>query len=200
MEPWASGSYNERCTKIGTKNNGEICPIQTLCKSGFSIGYDNGQIVNDDTKKKCFSVSKDASCEYSSVDNDYYCRPIVEGLDIFTFELYEKCNNINNVYICPYTKGKEKCFREYISALNSIDIKEVYEDEQKYHLVGYGDNDLSQAYQKYKYYDELYVMGILNADGNINENKEDEWEFFWRFNHSCYNKFSIFSLFLILLI
>ena len=37
-------------------------------------------------------------------------------------------------------------------------------------------------------------MGILNDDGSINENKEDEWEFFWRFNHSYYNKFSIFLL------
>ena len=192
LEPWPGSSYYEKCTKIGSKGNGEICPYERVCQSGFAIGYDNGEIVDDDTKKKCFSVVKDAKCEYSTDDNDYYCKPIVEGLDRYTVELNEKCRNINNVYICPYTKGKENCFREYVSAFNAIDVNEVYEDEQKYHLVGYGDNDLSQAYQKYKYYDELYVMGILNDDGSINENKEDEWEFFWRFNHSYYNKFSIF--------
>ena len=39
-------------------------------------------------------------------------------------------------------------------------------------------------------------MGILNDDGNINENKEDEWEFYWRFNDSSYINFNF--LFLIL--
>ena len=83
--------------------------------------------------------------------------------------------------------------------MNSIDVNGVYGDEHKYHLIGYGDNDLSKAYQKYIHYDELYAMGFLNEDGSINENKEDEWEFFWRFNCSNFINISIF-LYIILYI
>ena len=42
-------------------------------------------------------------------------------------------------------------------------------------------------------------MGFLNEDGSINENKEDEWEFFWRFNCSNFINISIF-LYIILYI
>ena len=173
----------EKCTKIGTVETGIICPNELMCKSGSSIGYENEEIVNDDSKRKCFTTITDSKCEYSEEDSDYICRPIVEGLDIFTIELNLTCKNIDGVHVCPYSIGKENSFKEYISALNSIDINEVYGDEHKYHLVGYGDNDLSKAFQKYKYYDELYSMGLVNDDGSINEDKEDEWEFFWRFNN-----------------
>ena len=27
-------------------------------------------------------------------------------------------------------------------------------------------------------------MGILNENGDINQNKKDEWEFYWRINSS----------------
>ena len=43
-------------------------------------------------------------------------------------------------------------------------------------------------------------MGILNDDGNVNENKKDEWEFFWRFNSSKYFNKKIFLFVFILLI
>ena len=43
-------------------------------------------------------------------------------------------------------------------------------------------------------------MGILNDDGSINENKEDEWEFFWRFNHSKYINNSVIIMIYILLL
>ena len=198
LEPFVDATLFEKCTKIGTVETGIICPNELMCKSGSSIGYENEEIVNDDSKRKCFTTITDSKCEYSEEDSDYICRPIVEGLDIFTIELNLTCKNIDGVHVCPYSIGKENSFKEYISALNSIDINEVYGDEHKYHLVGYGDNDLSKAFQKYKYYDELYSMGLVNDDGSINEDKEDEWEFFWRFNNSNFINISNF-LFLIFL-
>ena len=192
LVPFVDGTMFEKCTKIGTQENGVICPNELMCKSGSSIGYENEEIVDDDSKRKCFSIITDSKCQYSEEANDYICSPIVEGLDRFTIQLPLTCRNIDGVYVCPYSKGKENSFREYISNLNSMDINEVYGDEHKYHLIGYGDNDLSKAYQKYKYFDELYSMGMVNDDGSINEDKEDEWEFFWRFNNSNFINISIF--------
>ena len=200
LEPFVDATLFEKCTKIGTVETGIICPNELMCKSGSSIGYENEEIVNDDSKRKCFTTITDSKCEYSEEDSDYICRPIVEGLDIFTIELSLTCKNIDGVHVCPYSIGKENSFKEYISALNSIDINEVYGDEHKYHLVGYGDNDLSKAFQKYKYYDELYSMGLVNDDGSINEDKEDEWEFFWRFNNSNFINISNFFFLIFLFI
>ena len=200
LEPFVDATLFEKCTKIGTVETGIICPNELMCKSGSSIGYENEEIVNDDSKRKCFTTITDSKCEYSEEDSDYICRPIVEGLDIFTIELNLTCKNIDGVHVCPYSIGKENSFKEYISALNSIDINEVYGDEHKYHLVGYGDNDLSKAFQKYKYYDELYSMGLVNDDGSINEDKEDEWEFFWRFNNSNFINISNFFFLIFLFI
>ena len=201
MIPYVDETLFEKCTKIGSVEIGKISPEPIMCKSGFSLGYENEEIIQDDpSKNKCFTILTDSKCEYSEYDNNYYCKPIVEGLDIFTVELEIMCENINEVYVCPYTKGKENSFMDYISALNAIDINEVYGDEHKYHLIGYGDNDLSKAYQKYKNYDELYAMGFINDDGSINKDKEDEWEFYWRFNNSNSNIFSIFFFIILLLI
>ena len=200
LEPFVDATLFEKCTKIGTVETGIICPNELMCKSGSSIGYENEEIVNDDSKRKCFTTITDSKCEYSEEDSDYICRPIVEGLDIFTIELNLTCKNIDGVHVCPYSIGKENSFKEYISALNSIDINEVYGDEHKYHLVGYGDNDLSKAFQKYKYYEELYSMGLVNDDGSINEDKEDEWEFFWRFNNSNFINISNFFFLIFLFI
>ena len=199
LEPFEDETLFQKCTKIGSQEDGTPSPNPIMCKSGFSVGYENDQFIEDDNSKfKCFSVATDSpKCEYLEDENvigDYYCTPIVDGLALSTESYTKKCNNINGIYVCPITKGKENSFKEYISILNSIDVNGVYGDEHKYHLIGYGDNDLSKAYQKYIHYDELYAMGFLNDDGSINENKEDEWEFFWRFNHSYYNKFSIFLL------
>ena len=199
-KPFVDETYFEKCTKIGSKDDGVNSPDPIMCKSGFSLGYENDQIVSDTSQIKCFSVKEDSKCEYSAVDDNYYCKPIVEGLDVFTVELEIQCYAFNNVHVCPYSKGKENSFRQYISKLNSIDINEVYGDEHKYHLIGYGDNDLSQAYLKYLYYDDLYAMGILDDNGNVNDNKEDEWEFFWRFNHSKYINNSVIIMIYILLL
>ena len=199
-KPFVDETYFEKCTKIGSQDDGVNSPDPIMCKSGFSLGYENDQIVSDTSQIKCFSVKEDSKCEYSAVDDNYYCKPIVEGLDVFTVELEIQCYAFNNVHVCPYSKGKENSFRQYISKLNSIDINEVYGDEHKYHLIGYGDNDLSQAYLKYLYYDDLYAMGILDDNGNVNDNKEDEWEFFWRFNHSKYINNSVIIMIYILLL
>ena len=199
-KPFVDETYFEKCTKIGSQDDGVNSPDPIMCKSGFSLGYENDQIVSDTSKIKCFSVKEDSKCEYSAVDDNYYCKPIVEGLDVFTVELEIQCYAFNNVHVCPYSKGKENSFRQYISKMNSIDINEVYGDEHKYHLIGYGDNDLSQAYLKYLYYDDLYAMGILDDNGNVNDNKEDEWEFFWRFNHSKYINNSVIIMIYILLL
>lgn len=199
-KPFVDETYFEKCTKIGSQDDGVNSPDPIMCKSGFSLGYENDQIVSDTSQIKCFSVKEDSKCEYSAVDDNYYCKPIVEGLDVFTVELEIQCYAFNNVHVCPYSKGKENSFRQYISKMNSIDINEVYGDEHKYHLIGYGDNDLSQAYLKYLYYDDLYAMGILDDNGNVNDNKEDEWEFFWRFNHSkCVNNSVIIMIYILLL-
>ena len=147
--------------------------------------------------QKAFVVQTNLNTD---LDDNYYCKPIVEGLDVFTVELEIQCYAFNNVHVCPYSKGKENSFRQYISKMNSIDSNEVYGDEHKYHLIGYGDNDLSQAYLKYLYYDDLYAMGILDDNGNVNDNKEDEWEFFWRFNHSKYINNSVIIMIYILLL
>ena len=199
-KPFVDETYFEKCTKIGSQDDGVNSPDPIMCKSGFSLGYENDQIVSDTSQIKCFSVKEDSKCEYSAVDDNYYCKPIVEGLDVFTVELEIQCYAFNNVHVCPYSKGKENSFRQYISKLNSIDINEVYGDEHKYHLIGYGDNDLSQAYLKYLYYDDLYAMRILDDNGNVNDNKEDEWEFFWRFNHSKYINNSVIIMIYILLL
>ena len=196
-----SNTYFEKCTKIGSVEIGENSPDPEMCKSGFSIGYENDEIViGDSSKIKCFSINTDSKCE-QNIDEEgnikYLCKPIVEGLDVYTVELEIECDNINDVYVCPYSKGKEKSFKEYISALNSIDINEVYADEHKYHLIGYGDNDLSKAYLKYRDYNYLYAMGIIDDDGNIRKSKEDEWEFYWRFNNSNDNNISILLLLLL---
>ena len=197
--PFADATLFEKCTKIGSQEEGVSSPDPIMCKSGFSVGYENDITITDDTSKfKCFSVKDDAKCEYSSADSKYYCKPIVEGLDLLTVQLEVECYEFNNIHVCPYSKGKQNSFKQYISKLNSININDVYGDEHKYHLIGYGDNDLSQAYLKYLYYDDLYAMGILDDNGNVRDSKEDEWEFFWRFNYSKYINFSCF--FLILLI
>ena len=188
----------DKCTKIGTKDIGESSPNPMLCKSGFSLGYENDEVILDDPEKfKCFSVIKDSKCEFSDEDGGYYCNPQAEGIDQYVVEIKIECNSNN---VCPYSKGKENSFKEYISALNEININDVYGDEHRYHLVGYGDDKLCQAYLKYKNYDDLYAMGILNDDGNVNENKKDEWEFFWRFNSSKYFNKKIFLFVFILLI
>ena len=204
LEPFVDETLFQKCTKIGSQEDGTPSPNPIMCKSGFSVGYENDQFIEDDNSKfKCFSVATDSpKCEYLEDENvigDYYCTPIVDGLALSTEPYTKKCNNINGIYVCPITKGKENSFKEYISILNSIDVNGVYGDEHKYHLIGYGDNDLSKAYQKYIHYDELYAMGFLNDDGSINENKEDEWEFFWRFNCSNFINISIF-LYIILYI
>ena len=122
-------------------------------------------------------------------------------MDKFVVEIKVPCKEIDGFYVCPYTKGKEKCFKEYISIFNSINIDEVYGNEDKFHSLGYGNNKLSQAYQKYNNYDELYTMGILNENGDVNSNREDEWEFYWRFQNSFLINLSyLFYLLLILLI
>ena len=202
MAPHEDATYFEKCRKYGSLVIGDISPNPILCETGYSVGYDpdTEQIVNDDTKTKCFSVVTDSPCEYDSDEGDYFCKPIVEGLDLFVAELKIQCTAINSVYICPYTKGKENSFKDYISRLNSINIDDVYGDENKYHKLGYGDNKLSQSYQKYKYYDYLYSMGYLNDNGDINSDKKDEWEFFWRFNNSFFVNIKYFFYLFILII
>ena len=188
LAPHEDADHFERCRKYGSLSNGDISPNPILCQTGFSLGYDpvTEQLVNDAEKTKCFTVVTDSPCEYDSIKGDYFCKPIVDGLDNFVVEIEIKCTNIKSIYICPYTKGKENSFKEYISRLNSINIDDVYRDENKYHSVGYGDNKLSQSYQKYHNYDELYSMGFIDNNGNINRDKQAEWEFFWRFNDSSF--------------
>ena len=190
----------DKCTKYGSLSNGVNSPNPLLCQSGFSIGYDNEEIVyGDDDKIKCFTMVTDSACEYDSNEGDYFCKPIVDGLDIYVVELKIKCNNYNNLYICPYSSGKEKIFKEYISLLNGINVDEIYQDEDKYHKVGYGDNELSKAYQKYINYDHLYSIGIIDEKGEINKDKKDIWEFYWRINNSHWIQFSYFFYIIILL-
>ena len=198
--PFVDSTLFEKCTKIGSQENGVNSPDPIMCKSGFSIGYENDVIITDPAQWKCFSMKEDSKCEHSSVDGNYYCKPIVEGLDLLTVQLEVQCYAFNNIHVCPYSKGKENSFRQYISKLNSININEVYGDEHKYHLIGYGDNDLSKAYLKYLYYDDLYAMGILDDNGNVRDSKEDEWEFFWRFNNSKYINISCFLLIILTLL
>ena len=202
MEPFPDASLFDKCTKIGSLRDGTNSPNTILCESGFSIGYDSeiDELANDNDKIKCFSMVTDSPCEYDSDEDDYFCKPIVDGLNIYVVEIKIKCVNTNSHYICPYTKGKEKSFRDYISKLNSINIDDVYGDEDKYHKVGYGNNELSQAYQKYWNYDLLYSMGYLNEDGDIVSYKEDEWEFFWRFIISFFINFTYFFYLLFILL
>ena len=203
LAPYPDHTSFDKCTKYGSLAFGSISPNPILCESGFSIGYDseNEEIVyGDDTKIKCFTVVTDSACEYDSDEGDYFCKPIVDGLTIYVVEIKIQCNNINSVYVCPYTSGKEKVFKDYISKLYSINFDEVYNDEDKYHSLGYGDNDLSKAYQKYLYYDELYSMGYLKENGDLNKNKKDEWEFFWRINDSFLIEFSYYFYLLIILL
>ena len=189
----------DKCTKYGSLGDGTNSPDPILCQSGFSIGYDNEEVVyGDNSKIKCFSMVEDKPCEYDSNDGEYYCKPIVDGLDIYVVEIKVKCNNYNNFYVCPYTSGKEKVFKEYISLLNGINIDEVYEDEHKFHSLGYGDNKLSQAYQKFINFDHLYYLGIIDENGEITKEKKDIWEFFWRINNS--KKINLSYIFFLLLI
>lgn len=189
-----------KCAKIGSLENGVLSENNILCQTGFAWGYDTEteELVDDIDKQKCFTVVTDSPCEYEL--DDYYCKPIVDGLDKFVVESKFRCQNINNIHICPFTKGKEKCFKDYISILNTINLDEVYGDEDKYHSLGYGNNKLSEAYQKYKYYEELFSMGILNENGDVNSNKKDEWEFYWRFTNSFLINFSYYFYLLIILL
>ena len=200
MEPFPDASLFDKCTKYGTLKEGTVVESidSILCESGFSIGYDNEEIVSDPQKMKCLTVVTDSPCEYEN-DGNYYCKPIVDGLDMYVVEIKIKCNDINSIYICPYSKGKEKSFKEYISKLNSINIDDVYADENKYHTLGFGNNQLSQALQKYENYDYLYSMGYIDGNGDISEDKKDEWDFFWRRNSSFLISFSYFFYLLILL-
>ena len=200
LAPYPDATLFEKCTKFGSLSNGAISPNEILCQSGFSIGYDNEELVDDDSKKKCFTVVTDSPCEYDNVENKYFCDPIVDGLDMYVVDIKIECENVNNEYICPYSTGREKCFKEYISILNSLNVDDIYADEDKYHSLGYGNNALSQAYQKYKYFSHLYSMGYLNENGEINEDKKEEWEFFWRFNSSFINNFSYFYLLILILL
>ena len=205
LEPHPDATLFDKCTKIGSLENGKLSKRENLCQTGFALGYDTEteELVDDIEKQKCFTVVTDSPCEYESGGS--FCKPIVDGLDKFVVEIKVPCKMIDDTdagtYVCPYSKGKEKCFKEYISILNSINIDEVYGDEDKFHSLGYGNNKLSQAYQKYKHYDELYIMGILNENGDVNSNREDEWDFYWRFQNSFLINLSyLFYLLLILLI
>ena len=202
LAPHPDYTLFDKCTKYGSLNNGDNSPDPILCQSGFSIGYDNEEVVyGDNSKIKCFTMVEDKPCEYDTNDGEYYCKPIVDGLDIYVVEIKVKCNNYNNFYVCPYTSGKEKVFKEYISLLNGINIDDVYKDEHKFHSLGYGNNKLSQAYQKYINFDHLYYLGIIDENGDITKEKKDIWEFFWRINNSkTINLSYIFFLLLIFLL
>ena len=207
LEPHPDATLFDKCTKIGSLENGVSTKNNILCQTGFSEGYDTEtEELADNVEKKCFTVVTDSPCESEIVDvggisqEIYFCKPIVDGLDKFVVEIKIKCNLVFNTYICPYTKGKEKCFKDYISIFNTINIDEVYADEVKYHSFGYGNNKLSQAYQKYEYYEELLAMGIINENGDVNSNKKDEWEFYWRINYSFLIKFSFYFYLLIILL
>ena len=200
MAPFPDATLFDKCTKYGTLKYGTNSPNPILCESGFSIGYDNEELVyGDNDKIKCFTIVTDSPCEYDSNDGKYYCKPIVDGLDIYVVEIKIECNNVNSVYVCPYTTGKEKSFKEYISILNGMNIDDIYQDEDKYHKLGYGNNKLSQAFQKYINYEHLYSMGYIDENGDITDLKKDEWEFFWRMNTSYIMNISYFFYIIILL-
>ena len=150
MAPFPDASLFDKCTKYGSLKDGPNSPNAILCESGFSIGYDSeiDELDNDIDKIKCFSMVTDSPCKYDNDEDDYFCKLIVDGLNIYVVEIKIQCVNTNSHYLCPYTKGKEKIFRDYISILNSFNLDEVYEDEDKYHKLGYEDNELSQALQK----------------------------------------------------
>ena len=189
------------CTKVGSLIDGTKCKEPLLCENGDAIGYDTDteDLSNDVKKITCFSVVTDSPCEYDSSDSEYYCKPIVDGLDIYVVEIRIKCKNINDVHICPFTKGREKIFKEYASLLNGLNVDDVYNDENKYHKIGYGNNELSQAYQKFFYYYDLVAMGFIDENGDITEDKKEAWEFFWRINNSFMINFSYFFYLIILL-
>ena len=184
-------TYLDKCTKYGSLEIGELAENKILCQTGFFAGYnEETEEVDDNFPKKCFTVVTDSPCEYDT--DDFYCKPIIDGLDKFVVEGRFRCDNFYNIPVCPVSKGKEKCFKEYISILNTINIDEVYGNENKLYSLGYGNNKLTQAFQKYKFYDELFAMGILNENGDVNKHKKDEWEFFWKTENSFLIKFSYY--------
>ena len=193
LAPRLDETLEVRCSQIGFLQNGDISPNPIFCESGYSIGYENEEIIyGDDSKIYCFSIDREAPCEYDTSDGQYYCKPIVKGLDISVVEIKIQCNNINHVNICPYTIGKENSFKNYVNELKNLNFEEIYQDEDKYHKVGFGNNEYSQAYQKYIHYDFLYSMGILDDNGDVKKEKKNEWEYFWKMNFCTYLKFSHF--------
>ena len=192
LAPYNRGTSFDICIKLGSLVKKEISLNPLLCQSGFSgcykdeIEYEYTSDCVDKGGNKCFTIITDSSCEYNTDKGAYYCKPIVDGMEEYVVQILVECQNdyFDSVYYCPFTSGKENSFKSYISKLNSININDIYKDENKYNSVGLGNNDLSQALQKYYHYDELYSMGILNENGDINKNKKDEWEFYWRINSS----------------
>jgi hypothetical protein len=202
LRPFQDASLFKKCTKVGSLKDGTDCTDPLLCENGDTIGYDpdTEELSTDESKKKCFSVVTDSPCVYDIDESDYFCKPIVDGLDIYVVEIKIPCIHINDDHICPYSKGRQKCFKEYISELNGLNVDEVYKDEDKYHKKGYGNNKLSKAYQKFMNYYDLYSMGFIDDNGDITENKKDEWEFYWRINNSFMIHFSYFFYLIVLLL
>ena len=159
------GDGNGICTKYGSLSDGDQAYDGIFCNSG----------IIDPITNKCISVEKDSECKESN--GKYECTPTVNGTN--TSQTTVECELYNKNPICSISRLKSSFFSDYIKKYNSMNTGKILK-KKKFSLSQengfyFYNNNLMKKYFKYRYFEKLRSIGVMNEEGKIEKDCEFDY-------------------------
>ena len=187
------GNTEGVCTQYGSLDDGEKAGKGIFCKSG--IEYD-GICVSVEEDKECNITTNKCQPKISNGEEEFYVNN-EGGIDC---EVYKKN------YICPVSKLKQSFFKDYIKKYNKMKTDKILK-KKKFRLSNengfyFYNKKLMKKYFKYRYFEELRKIGVMNEEGKIEKDCEFDYYIkeFANTNSASYIKSIIFAIFGMILV